>query len=332
MIKRAEQTSRITDKKKMDIGNKKDWIMPGKMISMELSSYCDANCIFCPWGKDFSLKNKNMEFDLFKKCIDEAVLHGVTVLDTSLMGNAFLDPGLEKKLSYCREQYPTLKIYFSSTCGTNMDFQFIAQYIDTLHISMYGMTKKVYESIHRGGLKFEKVINNIEEILRLPKKERPYIILTFLLLPENEHQMEEWKSKWEGSADEITIWKPHNWGGRYLQEPPSCEAYGHAKTCGRPFNDALCVWVNGDVSVCCISEDKKLVVGNIGEQTFEEIVFGERRKKILEIHKKNDFYQCGLPCEKCDQIFDRSDALVYTSKNRALNAMIVSGDYIHNIK
>ncbi len=306
------------------------WQLPSKEIALELSSYCGANCVCCPHA-DFPLKNRNMDYDLFVKCVDDAACHGAISIDICLMGDALLDPDIEHKLQYCREYYPDLKIYCSSTAQTATP-EFVSKYIDTLQISMYGMTKEVYESVHRGGLKFEKTIQNIEGILALPKEKRPYITMVFLLLDENKHQMEEWKRKWEPLADEILIWRTHNWAGRYVVNAPSKEKLRSAKSCFRPFGGDLCVWVNGDVTVCCFSEDKRLVVGNMYEQTLEEIYKGRRMKEIQEIHKNNAFYQCGLPCEKCDQIFPRTDALVYSSKNRTVGQKISHPDHVYKFE
>ena len=102
------------------------WILPSKEIAMELSSYCGANCVCCP-HEDFPLKNRNMDFSLFQKCVDDAVAHGAISLDICLMGDALLDPEIEKKLLYCRETYPALKIYCSSTAQMAKPY-FVAKY------------------------------------------------------------------------------------------------------------------------------------------------------------------------------------------------------------
>ena len=306
------------------------WILPSKEIALELSSYCGANCVCCP-HEHFPLKDRNMDYGLFVKCVDDAVAHGAISIDICLMGDALLDPGIEQKLQYCRETYPDLKIYCSSTAQTATP-EFVSKYIDTLQISMYGMTKEVYEKVHRGGLKFEKTMANIEGILALPDGKRPYISMVFLLLEENSHQMEEWKAKWEPLADEILIWRTHNWAGRYAVHVPTKEELKSAKSCCRPFGGDLCIWVNGDVTVCCFSEDKTLVVGNMYEQSLEEIFFGERMKKIQQIHRDGAFHQCGLPCEKCDQIFPRDDALVYSSKNRTVGQKLSHPEHVYKFE
>ena len=307
-----------------------EFVLPSKEIALEVSSYCGANCVCCPHG-EFSLKNHNMDNDLFVKCVDDAVSHGAISIDICLLGDALLDPGIEKKLGYCRERYPQLKIYCSSTAQTATP-EFVSKYLDTLQISIYGTTKEVYEAVHRGGLKYEKTIENIEGILSLPKDKRPYLIMVFLLLPENRHQAEDWKTKWEPLVDEVLIWRTHNWAGRYATNTLNSDDYANAKSCFRPFGGDLCVWVNGDVTVCCFSEDKRLVVGNMYEQTFEQIYSGDKIKRIQKIHKKNAFYGCGLPCEKCDQIFSREDALVYSNKKRMVGQKLSHDNYTYMFK
>lgn len=302
------------------------WEMPGKTIVMELSSACQARCIMCPIN-DFFYKTQFMDNDLFVKCIDDAYAHGVRFIDTCSMGDSLLDPQKEYKFKYVKEHYPDMKIYASCT-GMSADPEFVSKYIDTLHISFYGATKETYERIHRGTVKYEIAKKNVEEILRKPREERPYVVLTYLLLPENESEYEMWKQQWEPIADEVIVWKPHNWGGFYTKDVPSAEKLRLAKSCSRPFNGGFNVWVNGDVTVCCFSWDKRMVIGNMNNQTFEEIFFGEKRKHIMDIHKNNAFHDCDLPCEKCDQIFPREDALVYTNNARVVGQSIVDENYV----
>ncbi len=303
----------------------REWSLAGGTITVGISSFCGARCICCPFD-DFPLRNQNMDNDLFVKCIDEAYEHGMRYLDLCLMGDSLLDPNKEFKLSYVRRNYPDVKIYASST-GMSADPEFVKDYVDTLHVSFYGMTKEVYEKVHRGGVKFEKALDNIEKILAMPKTMRPYVVLTFLVLPENEHQLGDWKEKWEPIADEIIVWKPHNWAGLYPTDSCIVQDFSIAKSCNRPFGGPLCVWVNGDVTVCCFSWDKDMVIGNLYDQTLEEIYHGPKRKEIQRIHEKNMFSECKLPCKKCDQIFPREDALVYTNHNRKTGHAIMTEEY-----
>ena len=306
------------------------FILKSKEIAVEVSSYCGANCIMCPHDS-FELRNRNMPFSLFKKIVDEAVMYGAISLDICLLGDALLAHDAEEKLAYCREAHPSLKVYCSTTAQTATP-AFVSKYIDSVQISLYGNTKQTYESVHRGGLVFENTIANVEGILDLPKEKRPYVQMTFLCLPQNEHEMEDWKQRWEPRADEIMIWKPHNWAGVLYDNHYSEQQYKNAKSCGRPFTGDLCIWVNGDVSVCCFSADKRLVVGNSHEHTLEEIDGSERMKQIRAIHKNAAFFRSNLPCEKCDQIFPRDGALIYSSKGRTVGTKISQENHVYKFE
>ena len=306
------------------------WEMPGKTLVIELSSACGANCIMCPIN-DFPYKAKYMDNDLFIKCVDDAYEHGARYIDTCSMGDSLLDPQKESKFKYVKEKYPDMKIYASCT-GMSAEPDFVAKYIDTLHISFYGATPETYRKVHRGKADFYKAKENVESILDRPREERPYVVLTYLMLPENELEYELWKKEWEPIADEVIVWKPHNWGGIYTSSFFSKNNFSEARSCGRPFTGGFNVWVNGDVTVCCFSWDERLVIGNMYEQSFEDIYYGEKRKRIVDVHKKGLFLGCNLPCEKCDQIFSREDALIYTNNNRVIGQSIVDEEYVVKFK
>lgn len=74
--------------------------------------------------------------------------------------------------------------------------------LDKVRFSIYGTTKEVYESIHKG-LKYETVVGNLEHILGLKKKlnsSTPRIEVYFLSMDQNVHQIEEFKKGgWEKS-------------------------------------------------------------------------------------------------------------------------------------
>lgn len=126
--------------------NNREWELPGSTLSIGLSSYCQANCICCP-HHTASIRNMNMEFDLFKKCVDEAAAHGLKYLDLCLLGDSLLHPDKEKMLSYVRNVYPDVKIYASST-GLSVETEFVCKYVDTLHVSFYGTSPDIWNKVH----------------------------------------------------------------------------------------------------------------------------------------------------------------------------------------
>ena len=70
---------------------------------------------------------------------------------------------------------------------------------------------------------------------------------------------------------------------------------------------------NGDVSVCCWDFNREMSIGNLYQNSFEDIYEGEMLKKIVDMHKNKSFFEYENICQHCDQLYDRTDALLYSS-------------------
>lgn len=302
-------------------------------IQIEATSACDAKCIMCP-RDEYLFKFKSMDFDLFKRTLDDAVNNGVISVMMSGFGDIFMDKGIEKKLAYCRENYPQVKLFTPSTCSRlTPEKLHLVGYLDTLKISMYGMSKQSYEAVHRGSLKFEKVWENIHNILKYRKtmKHPLYVAMNFVVLPENRHETEQWKAYWEPLVDEIQIWMPHNYGGIENHKFPTTTVT-EKKGCGRPFFGNPWVHENGDVSVCCFDNDRKLVIGNLKEKTLDEVLHSQELEHIRTVHKSGAFDSSDLICKNCDQLTDRQDALIYSSnKDRKVGVLMGHPDLLIDV-
>ena len=307
--------------------------MNTKEIEIEATTACDAKCIMCP-RDEYIFKFKSMDFELFKKTLDNAVENGVISVLMCGFGDIFMDKGIEKKLAYCRQNYPHIKLFTPSTCSRLTPERIhLVGYLDTLKISMYGMSKESYEAVHRGSLKFETVWKNIHSIIEYRKTmDHPlYIAMNFVVLPENQHEAEQWKAYWEPLVDEIQVWMPHNYGGIENHQFPVASV-PLKKSCGRPFFGAPCVHENGDVSVCCFDNDHKLNIGNLKEKRLEDILNSAELEHIRQVHRDGTFDSSDLICKNCDQLTNRQDALIYASnKNRKAGVLMGHPDLLNDV-
>ncbi|MCW8914486.1 MAG: SPASM domain-containing protein [Magnetovibrio sp.] len=296
-----------------------DWEITSRELTIENSTHCGANCCMCP-REEYDEKWSHMSTPLFIKAMDQAAELGVISLDLTGFGDSFLDPKVDEKLAYVKDKYPEIKIYTSTTAHAmqGKKFDLALKYFDTIRISNYGFSKESYEAVHGGKLKYEKVMDNIHNLLERPPGQRPYTMMSFLMLDENQGEAEAWKEYWEPRVDEIAIWRPHNYGGadsieQYAFRSGSRDQHLNQHSCGRPFKGNPSVKVNGDLTVCCFDFNHKLIVGNLNEMSLQDILTGEKMEHIRQIHRDNSYDGCGLLCDGCDQIYDRQDALVYSS-------------------
>lgn len=285
-------------------------------ITLEITTFCQANCIVCVRDK-IKFKLGCMSQDLFEKAIREASEYfrgGVEFIDLGGMGEPLLDAEIEDKLMWLKRNFPTIRVGVTTNAQLlTKKKDILCQYVDILKISNYGFTQKSFESIHRGSLRYEEVKRNIEEFLQIPKENRPRTIMSFLMLEENKGEENLWREYWESKCEELYIWKPHNWAGYFVSHTK--QEHDKCRSCGRPGND-FTVRTNGDVSACCFDFNHELTIGNLEKSSFKEICEGERLKEIIKMHNEKTFFDHKNICQHCDQLYDRADALIYSSDQR----------------
>lgn len=287
-----------------------------KTLTLEVTTCCQANCIMCVRDK-LKYKPDSMSQQLFEKAIKQVEEfldnsgNELEFIDLGGMGEPLLDTQLENKLKWLRQNYPDVKVGITTNGQLLMDKKdILCKYTDVLKISNYGFSKESFESIHRGSLVFEDIKMGLEEFLRISKENRPKTIMSFLMLNENKGEEILWKNYWEKRCDDIYIWMPHNWAG--YKTSHTNQNHDKCNSCGRPGKD-FTVRANGDVSACCWDFNRELTIGNLNKSSFEEMYNGTSMKEILDMHINKSFYETENICKYCDQLYDRSDALIYSS-------------------
>lgn len=282
-----------------------------KIISIENTTLCAANCKMCP-RKQYKGPLCTMDQELFEKAVNEAVQCGVEMMTLTGFGDPLMDSAIEKKLVYIKDNFPTVKVAFTTTGyrlrGHLMDI--ICAYLDEINFSMYGIEKETYEYVHGGAMVFEENKANIDELLS--RKKRPYAVVSYIDMPATHANLEEWKKYYEEKADQVNIWKPHRWPHSgdmdfsfKRREPCRCLRLDTL--------NGLYIKVNGEVSPCCFDYNTELSIGNITQTSLREILDGEALRKLKEMQDRDSLRNSELICGDCDQIYCRDDALIYSS-------------------
>lgn len=278
-------------------------------VRIETATSCNYNCIMCP--REIMTRTKQvMSMEVFLQMLEKLKSHRhIELITFAGFGESFLDNTLlEKILEVKSRGYKVHLITTGVTLNqTSIDILCIVE-VEELRFSFYATTKEVYKQVH-GSDSFDKVLANIKEVLRRPKTERPKVILEFIEVEENKHQLKEWREYWKDKADVIEAWKPHNWA-------TPCLTYRvldrkNRRTCGRPFSGPYQIQVDGTMNVCCFDFDNQLKIGNLLKQTLKDILTNDPMLRIQEAHIANDYK--GLVCDHCDQLQEHDDVCIFSS-------------------
>ena len=291
-----------------------------KRICLELTNYCNLNCPFCLVGQQ-NIKGSQshnelirekgmMDLELAKKSIVEAKQFGINEVMLAFQGEGLL---------YDRKDFvelikQTKKVGLKALLFTNgllldphYSTEIVRAGLDLMQFSVDGTTQEVYE-LNRAGGKFEKVFQNMKDMVQIVEREESGLKLKwqFIVMRNNEHQIEEAKelAKQIGItlvlktfAESKPEWATHN--PKYRRKLSSIVWCSDIYT-------AIYVYWNGDVVSCCYDLEGNEIVGNAKINTIAEVWNGEKYR-LLRKRINQSFFNPGNRPEFC------TNCLKYTS-------------------
>ncbi len=259
-------------------------------ISIEPTTNCNLGCPECPSGlKSFTRATGNIEMNLFEKMLDEFSSDALYFY-FYFQGEPFIHP---KFLSMVKGAVEKGVYTVTSTNAHYLSqrkaIETVESGLDRIIISIDGTTQEVYEQYRVGG-SLEKVKEGTRNLVQAKKQlqsKTPHIIIQFLVVKPNEHQIDEVKKLGaELGVDEVVfktaqIYDYENGSeliplrekfsrykklssGKYAIKNP---LHNH---CWKLWHSTVLTW-DGQVVPCCFDKDAEHQMGNIGSETFESI-------------------------------------------------------------
>lgn len=268
-------------------------------ISVEPTNMCNLSCPECPTGtKGLSRAKGNIDQSLFDNIIKGAGKKAF-FLNLYFQGEPFLNRNLINLIKTAKQNR------FFISCATNAHFissenvtEIVSSGLDQLIISFDGTTQESYEKYRVGG-NLELVRNAIRMLVEEKNNQQqkyPIIVLQFLVLKQNEHQISESKLMAKSFKVDRIVFKtaqlydlkqdnpylPQNPKySRYIQNPDGTlklKAIGKNR-CWKMWSSCVITW-DGKIVPCCFDKDAAFCYGNLESNNFEEIWFGEKSKSF----------------------------------------------------
>jgi MoaA/NifB/PqqE/SkfB family radical SAM enzyme len=200
-------------------------------LDIESTNACNLKCPYCAatsnsWGKN---KKGFMDFDLFKKVINEASGEGCYCVKFSLRGEPLLHPKLSEMIKYAIDS-GIIDCYFN-TNGMKLTEEVTHKLIDAelprISISVDGWDKKSFEK-NRIGADYELVCNNIKSLLEIRNRRNvkfPKLRIQTVMLSEMREHWDEYIKHWSGIADEVGFLDAREEGAGIDHRGVSCKDF-----------------------------------------------------------------------------------------------------------
>jgi MoaA/NifB/PqqE/SkfB family radical SAM enzyme len=272
-------------------------------IILDIHSFCNAKCNICPYDV---LKGKNpmgvMESHLFTKIVDDfANLARANNFKGNIlfcnMGELFFDKNVIDKIKYVIDSGLEFHIQTNANLLTPklVDQLIKSGMRGSFVISCHGISPNVYKEIM--GLEISKTIENIEYLAQNYPKEKLLIQAIPFRWPRGEARRV--RNYWRQREIHVRMPLPNNRASLV----PSIKSIQKKSLVGcqgaRPLGEMI-ICFNGDVILCCNDMAQQEIVGNLANNTIEEVWNGD-----IFLDKIKQIY-CGkrsgpdFICKKCE--------------------------------
>ena len=289
-------------------------------VDIELAAICNLQCPMCytitPEFKE-KVNAKLMDFDLFKKIVDECATGGVYSIRLSFRGESFLHKRILDCVRYAKQK--GIKEISTLTNGLKLDeemFQEIMEAgIDWITISFDGLGE-TYEKIRRPA-KFDRAVEKIANYAKIKREAgrvKPVIKVQSIL-----HAISSDPKAYYDVFSPITDMVSANPLIDFMQSKANMPKIPNF-SCPQIYQ-RLVVGADGLCMMCSNDEEGTNIVGDASRQTIHEIWHGPEMTRVRDSHRRfrgcqeiGACAQCYLPLQTYEEDVHVGDRQVTAEK------------------
>jgi hypothetical protein len=244
-----------------------------------------------------------MDWDLYRRIIDECTKHHVRRISPYLMNEPLLDPEIGDRIAYIsqKKRFPTFSKINTNAALLDQEaaLKILDSGLDVLTCSVHGIIKGKYERT-MVGLHLEEVLENIDRFLELKrkrKKKKPEVRITMIRTKLIESDVPKIKAYWKPRGVKVNIRPMTNRVNKRISTLGiSARPMELFDSCTRLMQQAY-INVRGEVLLCCNDWEQTTIMGDLSHQSVQEVWNGETFQNIRRRFLNQDLK--GLLCARC---------------------------------
>lgn len=281
-------------------------------LTVDIHSHCNASCVMCPYPEIArSLPMGKMPWDLYHGIINDfgAICERQGFrgrLGYCVVGEPFLEKNILKYIRLALEHHLRINITTNASLMSPavVDALVDAGFDGTFRLSCHGITPATIKRIM--GLDVDQMLANIDYLVEHYPKDKIEVVAIHIDWPADERR--KMRQHWKSRGVEVHSPLPGSRAGlvgKYDTKPITKLVGCKSK---RPLYH-MTVAFNGDVPLCCNDMARRMIVGNLRDQTIEEVWNSERFLAVVDqvygvAPSPQDFL-----CNKCEWAMTSSSSL-----------------------
>ncbi|AJB46118.1 molybdenum cofactor biosynthesis protein MoaB [Campylobacter fetus subsp. testudinum] len=306
-------------KERFDFNKFEDYIKFPKYFEFETVNACNARCKMCTvtqWdGYNQKDKYKRVVSDeLWNKFVKNVQPYSKWIEKITLTrdGETLLDSKIANRITELKKAgiKQVVIVTNASLLSQKKSIELLNSGLDEIMISIDGFTKHTYESI-RIGLKYEKVLQNTLNFIKIREKLNANTTIRIRLIEQKENMKEIdnfikfWKNNTR-SSDQVYSMPLHSWGNQLIKENEEKVKEWGKKACISPFS-SMAIHFDGRVGMCGVDFNCKYKTGDLNLNSIEEIWRGEIFSTIRSNHlnSNRNAYELCKGCNLWDRVYKK---------------------------
>ena len=244
-------------------------------LQLELTTSCNSNCTMC-LRSELDRGIGLMDFDFAKKVIDDSWDMGARMIKPQWFGESTIHPYWIKVISYAKEKGMRIMIVTNGSLLDDKKAQDLVRIkADKVFFSIDSAIPEEYEKIRRG-LKFGVVTYNLNYLYELKQKEFPEMQVIVTAVDLGNDNTKGMRELFKDMCDVVSINKETDFTSK-IDRNKDIEV-----DCPHNVDGRLIVAYDGKCYLCCHDWLGKYFIGDLNENTMQEIWHSERRLNFIK--------------------------------------------------
>ena len=258
-------------------------------LIIEPTNTCNLRCTFCFVTEGMTREGGFMEFDLFKKIIDDSP--DLEHLCMHNWGEPLLHKDIFKMIEYAKNK--GVNYVVMNTNGTLLTDKMIDQIVDSkLDIIRFSIDGSAETFKRVRGVELKKIEQNINKLKNVKEIRRPELKMgvVFTIEEDTEGDVEDYITHWEQIVDHVRL-------------QPKLITSPRTEVCPEPFGKdygKLVVLWDGRVIPCCVDYNANLTIGSVQNDTIQNLWKNEKMDLLRKQHLNGQFPDTCANCNECE--------------------------------
>jgi len=258
-------------------------------LIIEPTNTCNLRCTFCFVTEGMTREGGFMDFDLFKKIIDDSP--DLEHLCMHNWGEPLLHKDIFKMIEYAKNK--GVNYVVMNTNGTLLTDKMIDKVVNSkLDIIRFSIDGSAETFMRVRGVELKKIEQNINKLKNVKERRRPELKMgvVFTVEEDTEGDAEEYITHWKKIVDHVRL-------------QPKLIPSPRTEICPEPFGKdygKLVVLWDGRVIPCCVDYNATLTIGSVQNETIQNLWKNEKMDFLRKQHLEGKFPDTCANCNECE--------------------------------